>query len=187
MEAKDIVWKVLPQVQGLYEVSNFGDIRERESHKIVHVSENSMGYAIANLTLFNPPLLIKVHKYVALMFCPKPYGADDTTNCLQVDHIDGCKMNNDARNLRWVTAKENSRNRHHSSKPSRTHKGKVVLVTKGTEKKVFNTATEAAKYVGRGKSTVKRRLYTGTLTTNGYCLQWIDKIDGHHCKCNTEV
>lgn len=176
MQASDIVWKVIPQVQGLYEVSNFGDLRERETHKIVRVSENSKGYAIARLSLLEPPLLIKVHKYVALMFCPKPTGAEGNTNRLEVDHIDHCRMNNEASNLRWVTAKENCRNRHRTSKPAITHKDKAVLVTKGTERKVFATAKAAAQYVGRGTATVQGRLQTGRPTKDGYRLQWIDKM-----------
>ena len=43
-----------------------------------------------------------IHRLVAKMFIP-------TTNTnLQVDHIDGDKTNNDYRNLRWVTNRENA-------------------------------------------------------------------------------
>lgn len=105
-----LTWKVIPQTCGIYEVSNFGDIRERASGKILTVSQNSKGYAIVSLSKVGK--LVKVHSVVAEMFVPKPTGDGNRLPPLQVDHIDGARMNNDARNLRWVTASENRKNAH---------------------------------------------------------------------------
>ena len=46
----------------------------------------------------------KVHRLVAQVFIPNP------ENKTQVDHIDGCILNNKLENLRWVTRSENQRN-----------------------------------------------------------------------------
>lgn len=46
-----------------------------------------------------------IHRLVALVYCDKPDGATD------VDHIDHNKTNNNYKNLRWVSHKENI---HHS-------------------------------------------------------------------------
>lgn len=40
----EIVWKVIPQTCGLYEVSNFGDVREARVGNVLTVSVNSKGY-----------------------------------------------------------------------------------------------------------------------------------------------
>lgn len=46
-------------------------------------------------------ITVHVHKAVALAFINKPEGATD------VDHIDNDKTNNAARNLQWLTHREN--------------------------------------------------------------------------------
>lgn len=77
-----------------------GQILERKQ------SLDSHGY----LTLSIKHKTIPVHKLVAKAFLgEKPL-------CLQIDHIDRNKTNNSISNLRYVTAKENIRNRNVSDK-----------------------------------------------------------------------
>ena len=45
-----------------------------------------------------------VHRLIAIAFVENP----DPVNFVQVDHIDGNRMNNNVSNLRWVTAKLNT-------------------------------------------------------------------------------
>ena len=170
----EIVWKVIPQTCGLYEVSNFGDVRERGSGKILSVSQNSKGYAIVTLSTLKK--MLTVHRAVAEMFVPKPTGKGNRLDALQVDHIDGARMNNDARNLRWVTAAENRKNAHRRGK-YHMHTGKAIkrICIKTGEVAVFDTLVEAAASVGMGWSSVRERLETGRPTKSGYLFKYTKK------------
>ena len=169
-----IEWKVIPQTCGMYEVSNFGDVRESATGKLVTVSQNSKGYAICSLAKCKR--LIKVHTAVAELFVPKPTGSGNRLPPLQVDHIDGARMNNDARNLRWVTAKENRQNAHRRGK-YHMHKNKAIqrVCIKTGEVVVFDTLIGAAASVGMGWSSVAERLQTGRPTKSGYLFRYVRK------------
>ena len=174
MEAAKIEWKIIPQTCGQYEVSNFGDIRESDTQRLVRVSQNSKGYAICSLPKCRK--MMTVHRVVAELFVPKPTGSGNRLDALQVDHIDGARMNNDARNLRWVTAHENRKNAHRRGK-YKTHTGnmiKRVCVATG-ETQIFGTLVAAAESVGMGWSSVRERLQTGRPTKSGYRFEYVEK------------
>lgn len=170
----EIVWKVIPQTCGLYEVSNFGDVREAGVGNVLTVSVNSKGYAIVSLPKIKK--MLTVHRVVAEMFVPKPTGNGNRLDSLQVDHIDGARLNNDARNLRWVTASENRKNAHRRGK-YHMHTGKAIkrICIKTGEVQVFDTLIEAAASVGMGWSSVSERLQTGRPTKSGYLFKYTKK------------
>lgn len=63
----------------------------------------------------------RLHRVIADVFIPNPHGYP------VVDHIDGNKLNNDVRNLRWVTHSENTQNMHHHN-PKVRHRNQVCQV-----------------------------------------------------------
>ena len=174
LETPPLVWKVIPQTCGMYEASNFGDVREAASGKLLNVSENSKGYAIVSLPKVKK--LIKVHRVVAELFVPKPTGRDGRLPPLQVDHIDGARMNNDVRNLRWVTASENRRNTTRRAK-YHSHAGKAIkrICIRTGEVQVFDTLLDAAASVRMGWSSVYERLQSGRPTKSGYLFEYVKK------------
>lgn len=66
-------------------------------------STNHRGYQIINVMINGKRKGLGVHTAVARAFC------DGYSPELQVNHKDGCKTNNQASNLEWVTALENTR------------------------------------------------------------------------------
>lgn len=109
------IWKDIPGYEGLYEVSNYGQIRsikrlEKCGNKTRIRKERILkqslrrGYLFVSLCKKGEKENVVIHRIVALLFIHNP------NNMPEVDHIDGNKINNKVSNLRWVTAKQNSNN-----------------------------------------------------------------------------
>ena len=96
-------------MSGLYQVSNYGNVRRlrfiNSKHNFEKVKQckqtlNTWGYMTVNLSKNGKSNTKRVHRLVAETFL----GESD----LQVDHIDGNKQNNKLDNLEYVTPKENT-------------------------------------------------------------------------------
>jgi hypothetical protein len=96
------IYKEIPGFEGLYEVSNLGNIKNIKTSKVFAQSVNSKGYVQICLQKNKKQVSMKVHRLVALAFIPV---TDSNKN--QINHIDGNKLNNHISNLEWVTCKEN--------------------------------------------------------------------------------
>ena len=158
----DIVWKDVVGYEGLYIVSNKGDVMSlgrtvRDSvgrtriikSKIMSKSfnskrnENDSGYYCVRLTNKDGVSSSRlVHVLVAKAFIPNP------ENKRTVNHIDGNKLNNNLSNLEWATDLEN--NLHAISNGLRTDLKKVVQLSKdgSTQVRVFNSIHEAGRVIG---------------------------------------
>lgn len=96
------LWMPVPGYEGLYEVSNLGNVRSLFRFKKQlkwNITRN--GYATVQLFKQKQSKRVLVHRLVAMAFIQNP------ENHPQVNHINENKLDNSARNLEWVTAKEN--------------------------------------------------------------------------------
>ena len=84
-----------------YAVSEEGYVMNAKTGHILRPSDDRRGYARVDLHGKHR----KVHRLVADRFLPAP-----TEQGLVVDHINRCRTDNRASNLRWVTVRENNRN-----------------------------------------------------------------------------
>lgn len=104
-------WKDIKGYEGLYQISNTGNVKSLErridgkkchrklEEKILKPIETDRGYLRVKLSRDNKVSKVRIHRLVAEAFIEKPE--------LEVNHIDGNKKNNCIENLEWVTSKEN--------------------------------------------------------------------------------
>ena len=94
------IWKPIIGYEGLYEVSNFGRVRNRV--KALSLLKDSSGYLQIQLSKNNKPSGKKVHRLVLEAFIGSP-----STPKHQCNHKNGNKQDNRLENLEWVSPKEN--------------------------------------------------------------------------------
>lgn len=93
------IWKQIPNYEGLYEVSSYGNIRN--ARKLLKFYEINSGYLALKLVKEKQRISPLVHRLVAQSFCSNP------NNYAEVNHIDGNKHNNHYSNLEWCTSSFN--------------------------------------------------------------------------------
>lgn len=107
---------------------------------------NKTGYAVVGITNSKGKRqFIGVHRLVAKAYLPT------TDESLQVNHIDGDKLNNTVSNLEWCTAQHNIRhsfdtglNTGHKSNVNGNYQGEDVVHAKLTENDVINIRSRYA-------------------------------------------
>lgn len=97
-----VEWKLIEGFDGIYSVSNYGDVKNNRTGKLMKPRKNEKGYLRIGLTTNGKQKCMRVHRLVAQEFIPNP------ENKLQVNHIDFNRENNCVSNLEWVTNQENT-------------------------------------------------------------------------------
>lgn len=108
------IWKDIKGFEGLYQVSNKGNVkslkriivRKNSSNlsvreRILKTRPNHKGYDLVHLSKHSKEKVFAVHRLVAETFIPNP------CNLPQVNHKDENKKNNCVDNLEWCTNKYN--------------------------------------------------------------------------------
>ena len=125
------IWKDVPEYEGLYQVSNFGNVKSLQknikmpnggiriqSEKILKPF-SSTGYLEVELCKKGKGKYFKVHKLVAITYLNHiPCGHKIT-----VDHIDHNKKNNTLNNLQLLTNRENVKRSIDKTKTTSKHIG----------------------------------------------------------------
>lgn len=123
------IWKDIKGYEGLYEVSNLGNVRryyKYDKHtynphfKVLLIKPNNCGYLNVKLYKNGSYKHFQVHRLVAEAFLPNP------DNLPQVNHKDENKVNNSVSNLEWCTAKYNCNYGTHNERSRIGNVGKIV-------------------------------------------------------------
>lgn len=100
-------WRMIPDYDGLYMVSNLGRVKSLNFHQtgrenLLKPYKSKMGYLSCTLWKNGKPKILKLHRLVAMAFIPnhenKPY----------INHKDENPLNNCVDNLEWCTAQYNT-------------------------------------------------------------------------------
>ena len=89
-----------------YEVSNYGQVRNRATGRILKPGIDGNGYQFVNLCNEGKVKKLKVHRLVLIAF----EGFSNDVNQKFVDHIDNNPLNNCLFNLRWASHQQNNFN-----------------------------------------------------------------------------
>lgn len=113
-------WKDIPEFRGSYQVSNMGRVRsldrlvtynngriQKHKGRVLKPGISNSGYEQVVLYNDNGHNKKTVHRLVLEAFKPHVNMSD-----LEVNHIDGDKLNNHLTNLEWVTRRDNMLHAH---------------------------------------------------------------------------
>lgn len=152
------IWKDIQGYEGLYQVSNYGNVKSIRTKDSLGRSKTPMamkpqanrkGYLYVGLKRGNGYRHYLVHRLVAQAFIGERPG-----NC-EVNHKDEDKANNRADNLEYVTHTENIR---YGTGIDRRSKPVIATTHDGTEEH-YKSATEASKVLGVTNSAINNALY----------------------------
>jgi hypothetical protein len=136
------IWKDVVGYEGLYQVSNLGNVKRLSvnklngrffsicKEKILKDKKNKYGYVNITLTNDGNVKTFLSHRLVAIAFIP------NLKNKPCVNHINGIKYDNRVENLEWVTAKENTKHAYDTGL-QKSVKGELHCQSILTEKKVL--------------------------------------------------
>ena len=133
------IWKAVKGYEGLYEVSNLGNVRGLTANKVLKPHRNNHGYMKVDLYKNGNRKRFLVHRIVAETYIPNP------KNYTQVNHKDENKTNNCVANLEFCDRKYNSNYGTAQERSAEKHKKAVFC---NELNKSFKSITEAARYTG---------------------------------------
>jgi hypothetical protein len=136
--AKSKEWKEIPNTNGIYEASIYGDIRRKDNKITLKCRTRKDGYVLVSLRCGGVRKTRYVHRLIALTFIPNEH------NLPCINHIDENKQNNMVSNLEWCSIKENNNHATRVERISNKLCKKVCQCDmKGNVLKVWNSIKEA--------------------------------------------
>lgn len=182
-----IIWKDIQGYEGLYQVSNTGDIRGLDRKRFNGYSyydykgkklkgrKTRKGYLTVVLYIQNNTRTFPIHRLVAQAFIPNP------NNLPQVNHKDGNKQNNCVDNLEWITNKDNQLHawklglqKTRLGKDNPASKVVVQIDDIGNTINVFESISSANKFFNRKYSHINECCYGRRKKCFGYKWRFLE-------------
>lgn len=146
-----------------YAISNFGNIKNTKTNKILKTRVNHKGYLKTNISINGKLKTVFPHRLVGKMFIYNP------NELPMINHKDECKTNNHINNLEWCDNKYNCNyGKAQERKAQKIRKKVYQYDLKGNLLKVYISTTEAAKKVNGNDSGICRACNGKLKTYRGY-------------------
>lgn len=135
------IWRDIEGYEGLYQVSNYGKVKNVNTNKILKQFLTDKGYCKVSLSNCGNEKHLRVHRLVAEAFISNP------DNLPQINHKDEDKTNNRVENLEWCDCKYNI---NYGTRLERISK-RVLCIETGI---IYNSINEAARQTGIFNSSI---------------------------------
>lgn len=162
-------WKVIEEASN-YEISDCGNVRNKTTKRILKGRITKNGYLQVSLKIDNIQKFQNryIHRLVAIYWLGKK-------DCLEVNHKDGNKLNNNMNNLEWVTSAENQEHKRTilgKNKTSQRVIGQFSLT--GEFIKKFDSILEAAASFGKTRVNIDNALQGKQKTAYGFIWRYLN-------------
>ena len=103
-------WKDVPNYEGLYQVSNMGNVKslgndKKRKEKILNNQKDSKGYLRVSLSKNGKVKPMLIHHLITIVFLGH---IPDGTRRIVIDHINNIKTDNRLENLQLITNRQNT-------------------------------------------------------------------------------
>ena len=168
------LWRDVQGYEGLYEVSNLGDVRSlpraTTRGKLLSPVNSGKGYLQVTLYRNGKSKRLLVHRLVAQAFVPNPL------NLSSVNHKDEHKNNNRSDNLEWCTIQYNlSYNGLHKRRGLPKYKAINQYTKRGDFVKRWRGAQDVENQFGFSHSSIAAVCRGKRITAYGYVWRYADE------------
>lgn len=172
------IWKTINGYEGLYEVSNLGNVRSKDrwvnnngtmEFRKGHIMQPNIckGYRTICFCVNTKTKRFRVARLVAEAFIPNPYNKE------QVDHINTIKNDDRVENLRWCTRSENMRNPLTKEKLSKQKSIKIKAVYSNGDEILYNSIIDASKQIPINRGTIYDSLKGKVIMKNKIRFEYV--------------
>ena len=161
------IYKDIPGYEGLYQISNLGNVKSLKRNKILAKNNNGNGYLYANLSKDGQVKNHYIHRLVAITFIDNP------NRLPQINHKDENKANNCVDNLEWCGADYNNKYGTRTKRASENCQKPINQYDlQGNFIKSWAGGTEIEKVTGFARSNISKCCSGKYKTAYGYKWQY---------------